>query len=468
MARSNSQDVVNVTEVEGSDSSGSKVFIPRHIGLLGVISHTIATVVGTGIFISPKGVLQGAGGSVGLALIFWVICGVIQTCGCFIYSELALMFRKSGGEFTFMLEGWGRTAGFLKLWTIVTVNSASMAIQAQVVSQYLLTPILQCVSPPLISLRFISFCAVLLMLFVNCVSAKLPTRIAGFFTMTKTFGLLVVIVSGIYNLTQGRTTYLQNAFETSNLDVTTIPLAVYSGMFAFGGWDVVMSLTEEIKRPERNIPLGVAISMAAITILYTMANISYFTLLSPQDVLESEAVAAVLWGNLNSKPAKHGRQVFAASREGLFAEITSMLNVRYNTPIPAIFTLALSLLYLIETRVISLIRYLMFIETIFDTMTVAVLPYFRWKYPDLERPFRAPMVMVVIYMSGQIFIAGMSFYLDPMRKSVGLFIVLVGLPVYFFFFHERFKLKSIEPYTHKMTKFLQRLFYCVHQEKKTF
>lgn len=65
-----------------------------------------------------------------------------------------------------------------------------------------------------------------------------------------------------------------------------------------------------------------------------------------------------------------------------------MLNVRYNTPIPAILTLALSLLYLIETRVISLIRYLMFIETIFDTMTVAVLPYFRWKYPDLERPFR--------------------------------------------------------------------------------
>lgn len=57
--------------------------------------------------------------------------------------------------------------------------------------------------------------------------------------------------------------------------------------------------------------------------------------------------------------------------------------------------------------------------------------------------------MVVIYMSGQIFIAGMSFYLDPMRKSVGLFIVLVGLPVYFFFFDERFKLKSIEPYTRK-------------------
>nr|XP_054762078.1 cystine/glutamate transporter-like [Lytechinus pictus] len=329
---------------------------------------------------------------------------------------------------------------------------------------------------------------IIVLVFVNCVSANLPTRFAGFFTVTKTFGLLMVIMTGIHNLIQGRTIYLQNAFEGSSVDVKTIPLAIYSGMFAFGGWDVVMSFTEEVKRPERNIPLGVSLSMATITILYIMANIAYFTLLSPQDVLQSEAVAAdysvlalgrwswLIWlfvalsamGNLNSNTCKRGRQVFAASREGLFPEITAMLNVRYNTPIPAILTLLLSLVYLMETRVLSLLRYVMFIETIFDTMTVAVLPYFRWKHPDLDRPFRAPLVMVVIYMVGQIFITGMSFYLDPVRKSLGLFIVLIGLPVYFFFFHERFRLKSIQPYSHKMTRFLQRLFNCIHQEKKTY
>ncbi|XP_063951516.1 Y+L amino acid transporter 2-like [Lytechinus pictus] len=488
MAGSCENDVAIKHEEKGSDSSGKKVFIPRHIGLLGVIAHTVGAVIGTGIFISPTGVLRGAGGSVGLAFIFWIVCGIIQTCGCFIYTELALMFRKSGGEFTFMLEGWGRAVGFLKLWTIVMVNASSVAIQAHVVSQYLLTPFFQCVDPPVISLRFISFCAILVLVFVNCVSANLPTRFAGFFTVTKTFGLLMVIMTGIHNLIQGRTIYLQNAFEGSSVDVKTIPLAIYSGMFAFGGWDVVMSFTEEVKRPERNIPLGVSLSMATITILYIMANIAYFTLLSPQDVLQSEAVAAdysvlalgrwswLIWlfvalsamGNLNSNTCKRGRQVFAASREGLFPEITAMLNVRYNTPIPAILTLLLSLVYLMETRVLSLLRYVMFIETIFDTMTVAVLPYFRWKHPDLERPFRAPLVMVVIYMVGQIFITGMSFYLDPVRKSLGLFIVLIGLPVYFFFFHERFRLKSIQPYSHKMTRFLQRLFNCIHQEKKTY
>ena len=82
------------------------------------------------------------------------------------------------------------------------------------------------------------------------------------------------------------------------------------------------------------------------------------------------------------------RQVFAAAREGLFPEIMAMLNITYYTPIPAIFTALIGLVYLVEDSVISLIRYLVFVEMVFDTMTVAVLPYFRWKQPNRHRPFK--------------------------------------------------------------------------------
>ena len=85
------------------------------------------------------------------------------------------------------------------------------------------------------------------------------------------------------------------------------------------------------------------------------------------------------------------RQVFAAAREGIFPEIMAMLNITYYTPIPAILTTLVGLFYLLEDSVISLISYLAFVETIFDTMTVAVLPYYRWKQPNRPRPFRVTL-----------------------------------------------------------------------------
>ena len=57
--------------------------------------------------------------------------------------------------------------------------------------------------------------------------------------------------------------------------------------------DSLNFLTEELKDPFRNLPLAVYISMPLISIVYILANISYFTVLSPDELIESAAVAVV-------------------------------------------------------------------------------------------------------------------------------------------------------------------------------
>ena len=52
-------------------------------------------------------------------------------------------------------------------------------------------------------------------------------------------------------------------------------------------------LTEELQNPFRNLPLAIYISMPLISVVYILANISYFTVLSPDELIESAAVAVV-------------------------------------------------------------------------------------------------------------------------------------------------------------------------------
>ena len=120
--------VAGGTSVASSEASADRVGLKRQIGLTGCIAFVVGTVIGSGIFISPKGVLQNTG-SMGLSLIVWVACGILSTLGALCYAELGTMITKSGGDFTFILEGFGPVLAFLRIWTLlVAVRTASFAV----------------------------------------------------------------------------------------------------------------------------------------------------------------------------------------------------------------------------------------------------------------------------------------------------------------------------------------------------
>lgn len=128
---------------EGSGQELGKGFVglERKLGLVSGICLIVGTMIGSGIFASPRYVMEKSG-SVGLTLIVWSLCGVLAMFGALCYSELGTMIPLSGAEYVYLLEGFGALPAFLYSWTSVIVHEPSqVAIICLAFGAYVIEPI---------------------------------------------------------------------------------------------------------------------------------------------------------------------------------------------------------------------------------------------------------------------------------------------------------------------------------------
>ena len=130
--------------------------LKKKLGLQGSIALIAGTMVGSGIFASPVGVLVGTNGSVGMSLVLWAACGVIAGLASLCYCELASMFQDSGGGYAYLYRGYGRAGPILAFtfaWTsVVVTRSSSNAATAVTFGSYVVAPFFQgsCIAPDVI------------------------------------------------------------------------------------------------------------------------------------------------------------------------------------------------------------------------------------------------------------------------------------------------------------------------------
>lgn len=102
-----------------SESDGpvvsEKVRMKKELGLLEGVAIILGIVLGSGIFISPKGVIQEVD-SVGFSLVVWVACGLLSMIGALCYAELGTTVPTSGGDYAYIYEAFGPLPAFLYLW----------------------------------------------------------------------------------------------------------------------------------------------------------------------------------------------------------------------------------------------------------------------------------------------------------------------------------------------------------------
>ena len=91
----------------------------------------------------------------------------------------------------------------------------------------------------------------------------------------------------------GHTENLQDTMANTKWNVGNIAVAFYTGVFSYAGWNYLNFVTEELKEPEKNLPRAIVISLPLVTIIYLLANFAYFTVLTPSEILASDAVAVV-------------------------------------------------------------------------------------------------------------------------------------------------------------------------------
>ena len=113
--------------------------------------------------------------------------------------------------------------------------------------------------------------------------------------------LLVIMISGLAWLGLGNHENMLNPMSGTNFSPSKLSLAFYSGLFSYAGWNYLNFVTEELIDPNKNLPRAIYISLPLVTVTYLLANLAYFAVLNPSEILASNAVAVVGISNLISK-----------------------------------------------------------------------------------------------------------------------------------------------------------------------
>nr|XP_014291296.2 large neutral amino acids transporter small subunit 2 [Halyomorpha halys] len=314
-----------------------------------------------------------------------------------------------------------------------------------------------------------------LLTFVNCWDVGWATKVQDYFTFAKLLALFIIILAGIFQLTKGQTQYF--TFDNSKTEVTSLALSFYSGLFAYNGWNYLNFIIEELKDPTKNLPRAIAISCSLCTLVYVMANVAFYTTLSPREVLESEAVAvtfanklfgSVAWtipvfvamstfGAVNGILLTSSRLFYAGACEGQMPEILTMIQINRMTPAPAVLCIALlSLAYLLVSDILALINYVGFATWLSIGVAVLCLPWLRWKQPNLPRPIKVHLIFPVLYILCTIFVTIVPIMAKPVETGIGCLMILTSIPVYLIFIKWKNKPRFFTDAVGKVTQILQK------------
>uniref|UniRef100_A0A3Q3G4N2 b(0,+)-type amino acid transporter 1 n=1 Tax=Labrus bergylta TaxID=56723 RepID=A0A3Q3G4N2_9LABR len=422
----------------------------REIGLIGGVALVSGTMIGSGIFMSPQFVL-GYVGSPGASLVIWALAGVVAMTAALCYTEIGTIISESGGDFIYILRIYGPCPAFFAAITfILVVRPFGIAAMAISIAEYVTAPFYTDCLPPQIVVKCAAAVAILVVAFVNVLNVRVAIKIQVVFLVAKVLALTFIIIGGIVKAIQNNNVIVENlkvenAFKGTRYSLSTLGMAFYQGLWSYAGWYNLNYVTEELKRPEVNLPRAVIIAISLVTGLYLLVNVSYLTVMTPKELMSSTAVA-VTWnkvlgswgwimslaaalsafGSLNGTFFSGGRVCFVAAREGHMPDILAMAHVRRLTPSPAlIFTTIVSLIVLIPGDFQSIVNFF-FTAWFFYAITLSGLLYLKIKKPEL-----VPIILPILVLIAAVFLVLAPIIDDPQIEYlyVALF-VLSGAILY--------------------------------------
>ncbi|KAG8786809.1 hypothetical protein FRC15_010628 [Serendipita sp. 397] len=379
------------------------------------VALVVGNQIGSGIFSSP-GLVAADAGSVGASLIVWLLSGVLAWTGASSFAELGSAIPLSGGAQAYLSYAYHPIVSYLFSWTAISVlKPASNAIIAVIFGEYLNRLFYDATTAdasniPQWAIRIIASFAIIIVSILCVWTPRLATRVAVLFTSVKIAALISVIIMGFITLSRGK---ISTAFKTPVFDGTSpnpsaYALALFSGLWAYEGWDQANYVTGEMKDPARNMPRVIHTSMTTVTLLFLFTNVSYFLVLDKDVVSSSNTIAlefgrtlfgsvgAIIFagmvavscfGALNGAFFTNSRLICAAGREGFLPSLFGDLHPVRGTPVNATILQAVltSFFVIFGGGFKSLVNFYSVASWGFYFLTVLGLVVLRIKEPFLER-----------------------------------------------------------------------------------
>lgn len=398
----------------------------------------------------------------------------IYSTGALAYAELGTMNTSSGAEWAYFMDAFGSAPAFLFSWvSTLVLKPSQMSIICLSFAQYAVEAFVSECDPPPIVIKMVALLAIgknlfkfyltvkinlnyssypVCILFVNCYSVNLGMAVQNIFTTAKMVAVLIVICGGAWKLFQGNTQHLTNAFDKPTPSFGVIATAFYTGLWAYDGWNNLNYVTEEIKNPSKNLPRSIIIAIPLVTLCYALINISYLAAMSPDEMVESEAVAVTFgnrilgmfawimplsvtistFGSANGTLFAAGRLCFAASREGHLLDILSYVHVRRLTPAPGlIFHSIIAGAMVLYGTIDSLIDFFSFTAWIFYGGSMLALIVMRFTKPNYPRPYKVPIIIpVVVLVISAYLVIGPIIDKPQIEYLYTILFILMGLVLY--------------------------------------
>lgn len=473
----------------------------------------MGSMIGSGVFIVSADIARLVS-SPALLIGAWLVTGFMTITAALAYGELAAMMPRAGGQYVYLRESLGPLWGFLYGWTFFLVIQTGTIAAVGVAFGKFLGEFFPWVSssnwilhlwkvPPITigpmvlgnmdvglnTQNLVAIITVVLLSVVNIYGVKTGAMVQNIFTFAKTAALLGLVLFGIFlgrNAEAVAANFGANFWRNAGLGaehlipvgiagatavvgtITVLAVAQVGSLFSADAWNNVTFTAGEVKNPQRDLPLSLAIGTGAVIVIYIAANFVYLLALplwgdanahtvlgrGIQHAAEDRVGTATMqqmfgqvgaklmafaillstFGCNNGLILSGARVYYAMAKDRLFFRPAANLHPRYKTPavalaIQAVWTCILCL----SGTYGQLLDYTIFAVLVFYILTLVGLFVLRRTQPNAERPYKAIgyPVLPAIYILMALFIDIVLLRYKPQYTWPGLLIVLMGIPVYY-------------------------------------
>lgn len=423
----------------------------RALGLWETTAIVMGIMIGSAIFIVPAEVTREVG-SERAALSVWIISGILSLFGALSFAELASMFPQAGGQYVYLREAYGHLVSFLCGWTFfLAVQSGGISTVAVGFAQYLadffpISPVQQKLAGSL---------AIVVLTAINYRGVREAGWVQSVLTGAKVGAMVALIALG-FALVHGRPVggVVKLPTPAGWGFLSSFGVAMVAALWAYDGWNNGTFAADEVKNPERNIPLGLILGTGAVVVIYILVNLVYYHVLPLVTVAHSPRVAAEAGTRLFGRSGAHwvslaiivamlgcvngmilagARVYYAMARDGLFFRWCGNVHPRFHTPhLSLLFQAAWAIVLVLLGTYEQLFTFVIFAGWIFYALAALGVIILRHTRPNLPRPYRVsgyPLVPAIFVLAAAVFILN-TILARPYESGVGAGIVALGIPAY--------------------------------------
>jgi len=396
--------------------------LERGLGLVEAASLNMTFMVGIGPFVVIPFVVQAMRGP--QCLLAWLLGALLAMFDGCVWAELGAAMPQAGGSYVFLRqaygpEGWGRLMSFLFIWQTLFQGPLSIASGALGFADYStyftnrsrVFASLGAYGEKLIAAAILALVVALLYRRIATIG-KISVVLCAIVTAT----ILWLIYGGATHFDAKLLSFPPGAWDFSWLFFAGLGQATVQSVYSYLGYYNVCNLGGEMKRPERNIPLAIFLSIFGIAALYFAMQTSILSVIPWQEAARTKAVASLFverlygtrgaavatalilvsaFGSIFSATLGYSRVPYAAALDGNFFSVFARLHPAKRFPHVSLVALgATAALFCLSLSLLDVIRAILAMRCLIQFIGQAVglvllrrrwagerLPFKMWLYP---------------------------------------------------------------------------------------